>query len=148
MVVVRTELRDTREAAKRLRFEPNNRISATNVQDAITGLVNVGTARLPAAAASVNILNSDVEVGIDTAASAVSVQLPSVAAWASLNTTGLELTIFDLTGHATAHNITPVLFGSDSFVQGTTPIITGNFGLMKLRPVIGAANQWYVRGLN
>ncbi len=108
----------------------------------------IGTARLPASAATVNILTSDIEVGINTTTVAVSCPLPSVAAWSAAQTNGLDLTIFDDSGNAATNNITPSLNGSDTFVQGVTPVITTNYGLIKLRPVLGTPNQWYVRGVN
>ncbi len=112
------------------------------------GAGNIGTARLPASAATVNILTSDIEVGINTATLAVSCPLPSVAAWNAAQTNGLDLTIFDDSGNAATNNITPSLNGTDTFVQGVTPVITTNYGLIKLRPVLGTPNQWYVRGVN
>jgi len=152
MVQVSTNL-TTRESARRERFEPSGNISATNVQTAIQQVdteaagkqAQVGTARLPAAAASVPILTSDIEVGIDATSSAVGCPLPSATAWAAANPNGLELTIFDYKGQATAHNITPSLNGGDTFVQGIVPVIKTAYGQIKLRPV-GAS--WYVRGIN
>lgn len=154
MVTVRTELNNTKEAARLERFEPTGNVSATDVQNAIqqvdteaSGKVpQVGTARLPANAASVTILTTDVEVGINTSSQAVACTLPSVAAWAAANPNGLELTVFDYSNNASVNNIT--FTASDTFVQGATPSVTANSGLVKLRPVIGTSNQWYVRGVN
>lgn len=103
----------------------------------------VGTARLPSAAATVTFLSSDIELGIDTTAQAVSVNLPLATTWAAANPNGLELVIFDNTGHADTHNITPVVNGADVFVGGQTPLVTGPFGLIKIRPVPGTG--WYLR---
>lgn len=152
MVQVTTNL-TTRESARRTRFEPAGNVSATSVQTAIQQVdaeaagkqAQVGTARLPAAAANVPILTSDIEVGIDATATAVTCPLPSAVAWAAANPNGLELTIFDVKGQAFAHNITPSLNGADIFVQAVVPVIKVTFGLIKLRP-IGAS--WYVRAIN
>lgn len=110
-----------------------------------SGFVTAPVARLPAAAPVVNILTSDVEIGIDATATAVSCPLPSAAAWLLANPNGLELTIFDYKGQAGAHNITPALNGADTFVQGAVPVIKSAYGLIKLRPV-GAS--WFVRGVS
>lgn len=110
---------------------------------------NIIVIRQPAAAATIAILSSDIEVGIDTTSSAVSATLPAAAAWLSANPNGLELTLVDIKGNAAAHNITPTLNGADTFSYGgVTPAITANFGLLKLRPVGSPATGWYVRGLN
>lgn len=106
------------------------------------------SARLAPAAATVNILVTDIEVGIDSAVAPTSCPLPSVAAWAAANTGGLELVIFDFTGHALANNITPALNGTDVFTQGITPVIQNNFGELRLRPVLtGGINQWFIRSV-
>lgn len=142
--------------ARRDRFEPSGNVTATNVQTAIQQVdteaagkvLQVGTARLPVAASTVNILASDIEVGIDATSSAVSTPLPSAATWAAANPNGLELTIFDYKGQAATHNITPTLNGTDVFVQGIVPAIKAAYGEIKLRPVGSPVNSWYVRGIN
>jgi hypothetical protein len=103
--------------------------------------------RLAAAAGTVAILSSDVEVGVDTASGATSCTLPSVAAWALANPNGLDLTIFDYTGHGLANNVTFTLNGTDVFTQGISPAILNNYGEVKLRPIVtGGVNQWFVKG--
>lgn len=151
MVVARTDLGNTKEAARRERFEPSATNTATNVQEAIQNAAIAPTnpsARLPGSAATVAILSTDTEVGINTATTAVSVNLPSIATWLAANPLGLDLMIFDDTGNAGTHNITAVPNGTDSFVQSITPVITGNYGKMSLRPVLGAPNKWFIKGLN
>ncbi|MDE2471633.1 MAG: hypothetical protein KGL35_23635, partial [Bradyrhizobium sp.] len=106
------------------------------------------TIRKPARAATVAILSSDVEVGIDTRSTAVSANLPSAAAWAAANPFGLPLTLVDYYGNAAANNITPSLFAGDSFVWGgVTPVVNANFGLLALRPDASLPG-WIVRGVN
>lgn len=102
----------------------------------------VSIIRLIPEAATVTILDSDTEVGIDTRVHAVTANLPSSVAWASANQTGLELTLFDYYGNAAANNITPVLNGTDVFIGGLTPLVLSNFGLLKLRPT---STGWYIR---
>jgi hypothetical protein len=109
----------------------------------------VGTARLPASAPSVPILATDGEVGISTGAAPTACPLPSVAAFASSNQTGLDLSIFDYTGHAAANNVTFTLSGTDVFTQGVAPSIVNDYGSVRLRPIIvpGGPNQWFVRSV-
>lgn len=154
MSEIHTDLGITRESARRIRVEMTGNIVHSNIQTELqaldTGKSNVvGTARAPAAAATIPILTTDIEVEIDTTAAAVSATLPSAAAWAAANPNGLELTLIDINGHANAHNITPVLNGADTFSYGgVTPKITADFGLLKLRPTGSPVSGWYVRGLN
>src|SRR6185312_9674897 len=100
MVTIRTNLGDLQESARTLRFEQSGDITDTNVQDAIATLdstktAKVGTIRKPASSATVSILTSDIEVGIDTRTTAVTANLPSAASWAAANPNGLELVLVD-----------------------------------------------------
>lgn len=157
MTQIATDLRNTEEAARRLRFEVTGNVTATDVQEAIeqvdagiSGKVGkVGTIRLPASAANVAILATDVEVGIDTRTTAVTAQLPNSAAWLAANPgNGLELTLVDINGNASVNNITPALDPADAFAYGgVTPVIFANYGSLRLRPMT-APPGWYVRGVN
>jgi hypothetical protein len=152
MTTVRTSL-GWKEDARRWRFEPAGNVTGTSVQTAIQQvdteaagkLSPVATARLPVSAASVPILFTDIEVGIDTSTTAVGCLVPLATSWAGVNRNGLELTIFDYTGNAATHNITVTLTGSDVFVQGVPVVISSAYGQVKLRP-IGAS--WYVRAFS
>lgn len=155
MVQVTTNL-TTKESARRERFEPAGNVTATNVQTAIqqvdaeaaSKLPFVGTIRKPASAATIAILTTDIEVGIDTRTTAVSATLPGAVAWAAANPNGLELVLNDYFGNAAANTITPSLFAGDAFAYGAvTPVITANFGLLRLRPDPGLPG-WVVRGVN
>lgn len=153
MPTVRTTL-GTQESARRERFEPSGNLSATNVQKAIEELDSeklaliTATIRKPGSAASIAILSGDIEVGIDTRSTAVTATLPSAVAWAAANPNGLELVITDYYGNAAANNITPSPFAGDSFAYGSvTPVVTANFGSLKLRPD-PALPGWVVRGVN
>lgn len=156
MVQVMTNL-TTRESARRERFEPAGNVTATNVQTAIQQIdaeaagkvTQVGTIRLPASAATVAILTTDIEVGISTTSTAVSATLPSASAWAASNPNGLPLVLVDINGNAAANNITPALNGVDTFSYGgVVPIINSNFGRLELRPSGVPVSGWYVRGVN
>src|ERR1700733_9760551 len=142
MVQVTTSL-TTKESARRHRFEPTGNVSATSVQTAIQQVdteaagkvAQVGVVRKPASGATIAIQTSDIEVGIDTRTTAVSATLPSAVSWATNNPNGLELVINDYYGNAATNNVTPSLFGGDSFAYGgITPVINANFGLLRLRP--------------
>lgn len=104
--------------------------------------------RSPAQASSVNILSTDIEVGIDTSGGAVTVNLPIAAAWATANPFGNELVIQDITGNAATNNITPSLNGGDTFRGGSAPVISTAYGIMKLRPANNPVTGWKITGLN
>ena len=151
MVLVRTNL-TTRESARLERFEPTGNVTATNVQTAIQQVdaeaagkvTQVGTVRKPASAATIAILSTDIEVGIDTRSTAVGANLPSIASWAAANPNGLELTLYDYYGNALANNVTPAANGGDTINWGgITPKIVSNFGLLKFRPDT-SVNAWMV----
>jgi hypothetical protein len=150
MTQVRTDLGNTKESARRERFEPTASNLATNVQQAIANAATAptnSTARLPASGTPVAILTTDTEVGINTSAAAVICNLPSVAAWAAANPNGLPLRIFDYTGNANVNNITFVLNGSDVFLQGISPVVSTSNGGVALRPVLGSSNKWNIVAL-
>lgn len=155
MVQVSTNL-TTKESARRERFEPSGNVTATSVQTAIQQVdteaagkvAKVGVVRKPASAATIAILTSDIEVGIDTRTTAVSATLPSAVSWSTANPNGLELVLNDYFGNAAANNITPSVFAGDAFVYGgLTPVINANFGLLRLRPDPSLPG-WIVRGIN
>lgn len=106
-------------------------------------------ARLAPAAPSVPILAADIEVGIDTSVAATVCPLPSVLAWSNSNPSGLELAIFDYTGHAAANHVTVTLDGTDVFTQGVAPSVVNDFGSIRLRPLVipGGPNQWFIRSV-
>lgn len=156
MTIARTNLNGTVERAGIVRFEPTGNVTATSVQTAIQQvdteaagkLPQVGTIRKPASGATIAILTSDIEVGLDTRSTAVSATLPSAVAWASANPNGLELSLVDYYGNAATNNVTPTLNGADAFAYGgVTPKITANFGVLKLRPDPSLPG-WVVRGIN
>lgn len=155
MVQVSTNL-TTKESARRQRFEPTGNVTATSVQTAIQQVdteaagkvAKVGVVRKPASAATIAILTSDIEVGLDTRTTAVSATLPSAVSWSTANPNGLELVLNDYFGNAAANNITPSVFAGDAFVYGgLTPVINANFGLLRLRPDPSLPG-WIVRGIN
>lgn len=108
----------------------------------------VPTIRLPAFNATIAILTSDIEVGVSTVTSAVTVNLPSATLWAAAfpgGATGLDLLIIDHTGNAAAHPMTFALNGGDTFLQGSLPTLAVNFGSLRLRPNGSPVSGWYVK---
>jgi hypothetical protein len=80
MVTIQTDLSNLKEPARRERFEPTgNRRTQGAIQQVYTvaagKVAQVGMARLPVAAASINILSSDIEVGIDSGSAATTLTL-------------------------------------------------------------------------
>ena len=81
MVTIQTDLSNLKEPARRERFEPtgNRRRTQGAIQQVYTvaagKVAQVGMARLPVAAASINILSSDIEVGIDSGSAATTLAL-------------------------------------------------------------------------
>lgn len=151
MVRVVTDLGDLHDLARNIRVEEVGSITSTNIQGALDQLASeltVPNIRKPPSAATVAIVSSDIEVGIDTRTTAVTANLPSAVAWAAANPTGLDLTLVDYYGNAGTNNITPSPFAGDSIDWGgITPTINANFGNLRLRPDT-ARPGWYVRGIN
>jgi hypothetical protein len=86
----------------------------------------------PASAATVTILASWRDTGIDTRTTAVTAPLPTISAWVAANG-GALLTLIDLYGNAATNPITPS--SSDGFQWGgVVPLIESNFGILRLRP--------------
>lgn len=134
MTIISTDLRETRESAKRIRFEPVVPFSATNVQDAITQ-----SATLPTIGTMVNFgmspytpLPTDRVLLVDTAGGVVTIAMPLAA-----SRNGLDLEVKDDTGHAAANNIS-VTFSGVETADGLAPYpIAGNYGAAKFGPQTG-----------
>jgi hypothetical protein len=102
--------------------------------------------RLPTASPTVAILSTDVEVGIDPTAGAVTATLPKASTWAANNANGVELVLLDRAGTASATNtITPSLFAGDTMLGGFEPTVSSPAGFIKLRPFGNPVTGWYVR---
>ena len=137
MVVIRTDVGDTIEEARRIRFEPNLPFTATNVQDAIqqgnifpkTILPTVVTGMMSPYAPS----GVDTILLVDTTAGPVTINLPP-----SASRNGLELTIKDGGGHAATNVITIVPNGAET-IDGINPayLIDSNYAGVKLGPQDG-----------
>lgn len=135
MVTIQTDLRQTIESAKRIRFEPSSPITATNVQDAISQAQAIF---LPAPT-PVNFAMSpylakatDRVILVDTSGGAVSIVLPLASSRG-----GLDLEVKDDTGFADANNITVSFTGGEKR-DGVAPVIINNpFGYARFNPQTG-----------
>lgn len=147
MTQVATNLRNTRERAKQLRFEPAGTIASTDVQKAIEEVASEA-AQNPGAATIVtstpyNALTTDTFIYVNFAG-AVTINLPDAAAWLAAHANGHPLTIKDISGAGAANNITINRAGADTIDGATSFTITSDFGGVKLRPP--AAGSWSIVG--
>lgn len=144
MTTVKTNLGNTRESARQIRFEPTAGIEATNVQKAIeevSGDVNVTPRTITSTPAT--ILATDTEVWVNFAG-AVALTLPDAAAWLLAHVNGYPLTIKDISGAGAANNITITRAGADTIDGATAYVITSDYGGIKLRPA--ASGKWAIVG--
>ena len=132
MTQVATNLRNTQERARQLRFEPVGSISETNVQKAIeqaaTQPVVLPKTSVTFAASPYTVLATDTYLAIDASGGAVTINLQAGSART------LDLEIKDVTGDANANNISVVANGTDTVDGLATYPINADFGGVKLRP--------------
>lgn len=130
MTQIATDLRQTRESAKRIRYEPTAPFTATNVQDAIVQSASVPTVIVPTAVtvamSPYTPLSTDQLLMVDTSGGPVTIQMPLSA------TRGLDLEIKDATGNAAANPISVLRAGAETIDGLTTYPIDSNFAAAKL----------------
>lgn len=133
MTIVRTDLRNTRERAKEIRFYPSAGNTATNVQDAISGSgtspPDITPTQINFAMSPYTILPTDYLILVDTAGGAVTLQAGAASA-----RSGKEVTVKDSTGHAAANNISILRAGADTIDGLTTYPIASDFGAVLMKP--------------
>lgn len=139
MTIISTDLRNTRESAKRIRFEPGSQITATNVQDAIQQADSLAVpppTPVNFAMSPYAPLPTDRILLVDTSGGAVSIVMPTAA-----SRNGLDLEVKDATGNADPNNITVSFTGGEKR-DGVAPVIINNpYGYAKFKPV--AAGNYY-----
>lgn len=136
MTMISTDLRNTRESAKRIRFEGAPPFTATNVQDAIVQSIAVPTTITPT---YIGIGNSPYTPGatdslllVDTSSGPVTVNMTTAAFRG-----GADLEIKDVTGNAAANPIS-VTFSGFETGDGLNPYpIDSNFASVKFGPKAG-----------
>lgn len=133
--IIKTDIRITQEAAKRLRFYPAAPLVATNVQDAIQQAA--AAANLPAPTAVTIGMSpytptpSDTLLLVNTSAGAITIQMPLEA------TRQLDLEVKDITGNSPANPISVVRGGAEWIDGLTTYTIDSAYGAAKFGPKTG-----------
>jgi hypothetical protein len=135
MTIVSTDMRQSRESARRIRFEPTLAIPATNVQDAIQ---QVQAIAIPAqtvvtvAMSPYTPLATDRILLVNTSAGAVTINMPPAA-----GRLGLDLEIKDDTGNAAANPITVNGNGGETLDGFAAYPIDAPFAGVKFLPKAG-----------
>lgn len=105
MALVKTDLRTTRQSARRIAFEPTSPITARDVQEAIEQLsttpVSISPTEIDNTDSPYVPLITDTLLWVDVSAGAVEIDLPTGASRA-----GRALEIKDINGNSLANNIT------------------------------------------
>lgn len=136
MSIVRTDLRETRERARELRFEPTGALTQTNVQKAIeqsaTQPQAVTATAITVAQSPYAVKNTDSFLAVDTVGGPIQILLQAQAL-----RLGVPLSIKDVTGHAAANNITITPNGIET-VDSLAPYpINADFGGIRIVPEVG-----------
>lgn len=133
MPTIRTDLGDTRESARRLRFEPVGLITDTDVQKAIeraaTQVQPITSTAVTFGMSPYTVLPTDTVLYVDTAGGAITINLQAAA-----SRNGVPLSIKDVTGHANANNITITPNGAETIDTLAMLPINADFGGYKLAP--------------
>jgi len=138
MTVLRTNLHNTRDSARQIRFEPTAGITATNVQKAVEQGGGGGGGGGPVVPTNISfsnspytVLSTDTFLAVDTAGGAVVIDLVAAAS------RSLPITIKDMTGHANTNPMSIVPNGAET-IDGLSPYSVGSdFGGVQLIPQTG-----------
>lgn len=140
MTTVRTDLRNTRESARLIRFETVGVITETNVQKAIERVLTAPKAIVPTpvdvADSPYSVQLSDTYLSVDTSGGPVSIVLPTAASRG-----GFPLTIKDGSGDAATNNITITPNGSETIDGLSSLTISIPYGFQNLTPNSGVGWQ-------
>lgn len=135
MTQIATDLRQTQETAKRIRFENVGPITATNVQDAVLQAISVSVPTLTAVTFAMSpyvVQPADRILLVNTSGGAVTISMMLGAARG-----GIPLTVKDDTGNAAANPISVVRAGADVIDGLTTYPLDSNFVATTFQPKIG-----------
>jgi len=134
MPVVGTDMRVTREAADRIRYEPGGPIAATNVQEAIE-TVAAGGGPVPTAVtfamSPYTPLATDTLLLVDTSGGAVTIAMPLSS------TRQFDLEVKDSTGNSVANPISVNRTAPDTIDGLATYTIDSAYGAARLGPKTG-----------
>lgn len=140
MTTVSTNLGNTRESARQMRFEPTGPLQSTNVQKAIEEIVGENTL-LPnviTATGSVPVTSLVVQTN---QVGAITLTLPDSGAWVAEN--GYRpLSIFDISGNASTNNVTVNPSGVETISGLASLTIATDYGGFRLAPKSGGG--WLV----
>lgn len=132
MAIAKTDVRNTVESARRIRFEKVGGIIATDVQTAIEQVAttppSISSTSVTAAMSPYAVTPTDKVLYVDTSAGPVTIVMPVPAL-----RNGQALTIKDVTGNAAANNITVSGQTIDGIVSPNYKIAS-DFGGIQLYP--------------
>lgn len=139
MTQIATDLRDTKETAKRLRFEPVSPLTATNVQDAIVQAYTAAAALIVAPTTIVNfamspyaVLSTDRILLVDATGGPVTINMMVSSARG-----GLDLVVKDDKDIAGTNAISVVRNGAELIDGLTTYPLDSNSISARFLPVAG-----------
>ena len=136
MTTISTDLRQTRESAKRIRYEEALPITATNVQDAIAQGLSLSTTvsitPVNFASSPYAPLSTDSYLLVDTSGGAVTINLPAAAA-----RNALPIVVKDKTGNAVANPNTVTPHGAETIDGLANYLIDGAYGAATFIPQTG-----------
>lgn len=136
MTTIVTDLRNTIESARRIRYEPTLPFTATNVQNAIEQANVLPRSITPTPVTSAMspyaVLSTDQILLVNTSVGAVTINMPLSAA-----RLGLDLIIKDDTGNAAANPISVVASGAETTDGLATYPIDSNYGAATFAPQTG-----------
>lgn len=144
MSVVQTDLRNTRQRAKEIYYSPQTGgLTVYDVQgaiDAIQAEIVTGSATPPAivakpvnfAASPYTVQPTDYLIEVDTAGGPVVINMMAAA-----DRNNLPITIKDVTGHASANNISVTPSGAETIDTLAPYPIASDFGGYNFKPLTG-----------
>lgn len=136
MSQVATDLRDTRERAREVRFEPAGTVTQTNVQKAIEQVATTPQAisftAVNFAMSPYTVLPTDTYLAVDSSGGPITINLSLAAA-----RTGFALVVKDTGGQAQTNNIAINRAGAETIDGLTQVVINANYGGYSLGPKTG-----------
>lgn len=136
MTLVSTNLANTRESARQVRYEPTGSISATNVQKAIEQAASqppaVAATSVTFAMSPYTVLSTDNWLYVNTSGGAVTINMQAAVARA-----GVPLLIKDISGNGLANPISVVPSGAETIDSLSPYPLTGDFVGAQFNPRAG-----------